>query len=38
VSSHHVQPRRPLADRLHPSRDSIAVEQLYAAIMHASGP
>jgi hypothetical protein len=29
----HVQPRRPLADRLHPSRSSIAVEQLYSAIM-----
>jgi hypothetical protein len=34
---HHIQPRRPLADRLHPSRASIAVEQLYAAIAHQSG-
>ena len=33
-----IQPRRPLADRLHPGRSSIAVEQLYAAIMRDSGP
>jgi hypothetical protein len=32
------QPRRPLADRVHPSRDSLAVELLYGAIMRASGP
>jgi hypothetical protein len=31
-----VAPRRPLADRRHPSRDSIAVEQLYDVIMAAS--
>jgi Transglycosylase SLT domain len=30
---HHVQPRRPLADRLHPSRDSLAVERLYSEII-----
>ena len=33
---HHSQPRRPLGDRLHPSRSSIAVEQLYGAIMRDS--
>jgi Transglycosylase SLT domain len=33
---HHIQPRRPLADRLRPSRSSIAVEQLYGAIMRDS--
>jgi Transglycosylase SLT domain len=33
---HHLQPRRPLADRLRPSRSSIAVEQLYGAVMRAS--
>ncbi len=33
-----VQPRRSLADRRHPSHDSIAVEQLYSAIMHDSRP
>jgi Transglycosylase SLT domain len=35
---HHIQPRRPLADRLRPSRSSVAVEQLYGAIMRDSGP
>jgi Transglycosylase SLT domain len=35
---HHIQPRRPLADRLHPSRSSIAVERLYGAIIRDSGP
>jgi Transglycosylase SLT domain len=34
----HVQPRRPLADLRHPSHDSIAVEQLYGAIMGDSRP
>ncbi len=29
----HPPPRRSLADRRHPSRDSVAVERLYAAIM-----
>ena len=29
----HLPPRRSLADRRHPSRDSVAVERLYAAIM-----
>jgi hypothetical protein len=29
----HPSPRRSLADRRHPSRESIAVEQLYGAIM-----
>jgi hypothetical protein len=29
----HRQPRRPMSDRLHPSRDSRAVEQLYGMIM-----
>ena len=33
---HHIQPRRPLADRLHPSRSSTAVEQLYGAVMRDS--
>jgi Transglycosylase SLT domain len=33
---HHIQPRRPLADRLHPSRSSTAVEQLYSAVMRDS--
>jgi Transglycosylase SLT domain len=33
-----MQPRRSLADRRHPSRDSIAVEQLYDAIMRDSRP
>jgi Transglycosylase SLT domain len=33
---HHIQPRRPLADRLRPSRSSIAVEQLYNAVMRDS--
>ena len=33
---HHIQPRRPLADRLHPSRNSIAVERLYTAIIRDS--
>jgi hypothetical protein len=33
---HHIQPRRPLADRLHPSRSTIAVEQLYSAVMRDS--
>jgi hypothetical protein len=33
---HHIQPRRPLADRLRPSRSSIAVEQLYGAVMRDS--
>ena len=32
-AGHHVQPRRSLADRRHPSHDSLAVEQLYGAIM-----
>jgi len=34
----HLQPRRSLADRRHPSRDSIAVEQIYAAIMAKGRP
>ncbi len=34
----HRQPRRPLADRLRPSRESRAVEQLYGAIMRDSTP
>jgi Transglycosylase SLT domain len=29
----HPPPRRSLADRRHPSRDSVAVERLYAAII-----
>lgn len=29
----HPRPRRPLADRRHPSRESLAVEQLYSAIL-----
>jgi hypothetical protein len=29
-------PRRPLADRLHPSRATIAVERLYGEIMRLS--
>ncbi len=29
----HLQPRRPLADRRHPSAQSVAVERLYGAIM-----
>jgi hypothetical protein len=29
----HLQPRRSLADRRHPSRESIAVEQLFGPIM-----
>jgi len=33
---HHIQPRRPLADRLRPSRSSTAVEQLYGAVMRDS--
>ncbi len=37
-AGHHVQPRRSLADRRHPSRDSLAVEQLYGAIMRDSLP
>ena len=36
TAGHHTQPRRPLGDRLHPSRSSIAVEQLYSAIMRDS--
>ncbi len=36
TSGHHLQPRRPLSDRLHPSRSSIAVEQLYGEIMRDS--
>jgi hypothetical protein len=28
------QPRRPLADRLHPSRATVIVERLYGEIMH----
>ena len=35
---HHVQPRRPLADRRHPSRDSLAVERLYGALMRGDTP
>jgi Transglycosylase SLT domain len=38
MPGHHMQPHRPLADRLHPSRDSRAVEQLYDAIMRGSPP
>jgi hypothetical protein len=38
VAGHHVQPRRSLADRRHPSRDSLAVERLYGAIMRDSNP
>jgi Transglycosylase SLT domain len=34
----HQQPRRPLADRRHPSHDSLAVEQLYRALMHETEP
>ncbi len=33
-----TQPRRSLADRRHPSHDSVAVEQLYSAIMRAGRP
>jgi hypothetical protein len=29
----HPPPRRSLADRRHPSRESVAVERLYGAIM-----
>lgn len=29
----HVQPRRSLVDRRHPTHDSVAVEQLYSVIM-----
>jgi Transglycosylase SLT domain len=29
----HPPPRRPLSDRRHPSRQSVAVERLYSAIM-----
>ena len=29
----HLQPRRPVSDRRHPGRDSLAVEQLYGEIM-----
>jgi len=36
TSGHHLQPRRPLSDRLHPSRSTIAVEQLYGEIMRDS--
>jgi Transglycosylase SLT domain len=36
LPGHHAQPRRPLADRRHPSHDSLAVEQLYGAIMRDS--
>lgn len=36
TAGHHIQPRRPLADRLHPSRSTIAVEQLYGVIMRDS--
>jgi hypothetical protein len=32
----HASPRRPIADIRHPSRESIAVEQLYDVIMAAS--
>ncbi len=35
---HHIQPRRPLSDRLHPSRNSVAVERLYTAIIRDSRP
>ena len=38
VAGHHVQPRRSLADRRHPSRDSLAVERLYGAIMREGSP
>ncbi len=38
VAGHHVQPRRSPADRRHPSRDSLAVEQLYGAIMREGSP
>ena len=37
-AGHHVQPRRSLADRRHPSHDSFAVEQLYGAIMREGSP
>ena len=37
MPGHHRQPRRPLADRRHPSHDSLAVEQLYGALMHDTG-
>ncbi len=33
-----AQPRRSLADRRHPSHDSVAVEQLYGALMRDSRP
>jgi hypothetical protein len=33
----HPRPRRPLADLRHPSRESVAVEELYDTIMAASG-
>jgi Transglycosylase SLT domain len=32
------QPRRPLADLLHPNRASVAVERLYGTIMRLGGP
>ena len=38
IAGHHVQPRRSLADRRHPSRTSLAVEQLYGAIMREGSP
>ena len=37
-AGHHIQPRRSLADRRHPSRASLAVEQLYGAIMREGSP
>ncbi len=37
-AGHHLQPRRSLADRRHPSRASLAVEQLYGAIMREGSP
>ena len=35
---HHVQPRRPLADRRHPSRETLAVERLYSEIIRQRPP
>jgi hypothetical protein len=34
----HRQPRRPLADRLHPSRATVIVERLYRTIMRLGEP
>jgi Transglycosylase SLT domain len=38
MPSSHLQPRRSAADLRHPSRDSVAVEQLYGAILRGGRP